>query len=123
MSYRILIADDSNDSRRALAALLDAAGFVVEQAEDGSDALNRLMEMRYALSLLDMHMPSLTGIEVITQIRSRGRRIPSILMTGHPSRAIEAAALEAGALALLRKPIPAEVLRITVQRIVCDINH
>lgn len=123
MSYRILIADDSNDSRQALAALLGADGFVVEQAKDGSDALKHLMEMRYDLSLLDMHMPSLTGIEVITQIRNCGRHIPSILMTGHPSRAIEAAALEAGALALLRKPIPAEILRITVQRIVCDTKN
>ncbi len=123
MPYRILIADDSSDSRRALAALLDRAGFVVEQAENGSDALNRLTEMSYDLSLLDMHMPSLTGIEVITQIHDRGITVRSILMTGHPSRAIEAAALEAGALALLRKPIPAEILRITVQRIICEINE
>ncbi|MDP6850674.1 MAG: response regulator [Planctomycetota bacterium] len=122
MSYRILIADDSSDCRRAMAALLDSAGFLVEQAEDGSAALRRLLDTAYDLSLLDMHMPALTGLEVLAQLQHSGVRTPSILMTGHPSRAIEAAALEAGARTMLRKPIPAEILRITVQTIVCEIH-
>ena len=118
MAFRILIADDSRPNLEALAALLGGSGFVVEVAKDGSIALQRLLEERFDLSLLDMHMPALTGIQVLSHLRQTGMAVPSILMTGHPSRAIEAAALEAGAIALLRKPIPAEILRITVRRVV-----
>ena len=122
MAYRILIADDESTCRSALAALLGDSGFQVEQAEDGSTALERLLQDRFDLSLLDVHMPALTGIEGLAQMRAMKRGIPSILMTGHPSRAMEAAALEAGARAMLRKPIPAAVLRTTVQRIIVEIN-
>ncbi len=118
MSYRILIADDNDSARQALRAMLVQSGFVVEMAEDGSSALRRLLEFDFDLSLLDIHMPALTGIEVLSQLHSAGLAVPSILMTGHPSRAIEAAAMEAGALAMLRKPIPAEVLRIVVRRVI-----
>lgn len=124
MAYRILVADDSLDSRKVLQALLVAAGFHVDLAADGSEALQRLLDgpETYDLSLLDVHMPSLTGLEVVVQLRAMGHVVPSILMTGHPSRAIEAAALEAGARAMLRKPIAAEILRVTVRQIIRDIR-
>ncbi len=122
MTYRVLIADDSVDSRSALAALLEAADCRVEFAEDGPSALRRLLDEVWDLSLLDMHMPALTGVEVLAQAQAVGVRVPSILMTGHPSHAIEAAALEVGALTLLRKPVPAEILRITVRQILTDFD-
>ncbi|KAA3615167.1 MAG: response regulator [Planctomycetota bacterium] len=124
--YRILIADDSEACRSALAGLLQnffassshgSHHMVVELVDSGSEALQRLLELRYDLSLLDVHMPRLTGLEVIAQLQSLGRQVPSILMTGHPSRAMELAALEAGAIAMLRKPIPAEILRLTIQQV------
>ena len=51
MAYRILIADDESTCRSALAALLGDSGFQVEQAEDGSTALERLLQDRFDLSL------------------------------------------------------------------------
>ncbi len=124
MPYRILVADDNLDSRKVLQALLVAAGFDVELAEDGSQALQRLLARPEAfdLSLLDVHMPTLTGLEVLSQLQSAGMVVPSILMTGHPSRAIESAALEAGARTILRKPITAEILRITVRQVIREIR-
>jgi DNA-binding NtrC family response regulator len=50
-------------------------------------------------------------------MRSMGRRVPSILMTGHPTPAIEVAALELGVITMLRKPIAAEVLRVVVEQV------
>ncbi len=124
MPYRILVADDNLDSRRVLQALLVGAGFDVELAEDGSQALQRLLAHPEAfdLSLLDVHMPTLTGLEVLAQMQALGTVVPSILMTGHPSRAIESAALEAGARTILRKPITAEILRITVRQVIREIR-
>jgi DNA-binding response OmpR family regulator len=124
MTYRILVADDNHDCRQGIHALLVAAGFDVELAEDGSQALERLMASpeAFALSLLDVHMPTLTGLEVLSQLRVLGMAVPSILMTGHPSRALESAAMEVGARTILRKPIPAEILRITIRQVIREIR-
>lgn len=120
MPFRILVADDQAESLAVLAALLQQhrPGCTVEVATSGSDALRLLLQAGpYDLSLLDVHMPGLTGLEVLAQLRSMGHRVPSILMTGHPTPAIEVAALELGVITMLRKPIPAEVLRVVVEQV------
>lgn len=115
---RILIADDDLSCSSAVQLLLERAGFVTSVAPDGGTALRMLLEDLFDLTLLDVHMPELTGIEVLRQLRAHSRPVPSILMTGHPSRAIEAAALELGALSLLTKPIQPPVLRLTIEQVV-----
>ena len=120
MAFRILVADDQTETLVALAALLQQQrpGCTVALASTGSDALRRLLdEGPFDLSLLDLHMPGLTGLEVLAQLRSMGQSIPSILMTADPSRAVELAALELGVITMLRKPIPAEVLRVVVEQV------
>jgi CheY-like chemotaxis protein len=118
MPRHILIADDQDDARQALVALLQGMlDAQIEVARDGAEALQQLMAQPYDLSLLDVHMPGLTGLEVLGQLRQAGSQVPSILMTGHPSREIEMAAMDLGVVTMLRKPIPAEILRITVQQI------
>jgi two-component system sensor histidine kinase RpfC len=117
MPYRILIADDQQDQLRAVVALLRGLDVTIEIATDGGQALKCLLDGPFDLSLLDMHMPGLTGLEVVGQMKQAGQLVPSILMTGNPSREIEMAAMDLGVITMLHKPIPAEVLRITVQRI------
>lgn len=118
MAFRILVADDQSESLAALAALLQRPGCTVEVVSSGSDALRRLLqEGPFDLSLLDHHMPGLTGLEVLAQMRSMGLRVPSILMTSNPTRAMELAALDLGVITMLRKPIPAEVLQIVVEQV------
>jgi DNA-binding response OmpR family regulator len=98
-------------------ALLEGAGFQIAVASDGREAFQRLMNEVFDLSLMDVQMPHLSGLDVLMQMKALGMRVPSILMTGRPSRAIEAEALELGAITMLRKPIAPEVLRITIQRV------
>lgn len=118
MAFRILVADDQSESLAALAALLQRPGCTVEVVSSGSDALRRLLhEGPFDLSLLDLHMPGLTGLEVLTQMRSLGLQVPSILMTANPTRAVELAALELGVITMLRKPIPAQALQIIVEQV------
>ena len=117
MSFRILIADDQVEQLNAVVAMLGNAEYSIEVAYSGSDALNMLLNNSFDLSLLDMHMPGLTGLEVLDHLNQLGNSVPSILMTGQPSRDIELAALELGVITMLRKPIPAELLRITVNQI------
>ncbi|MDE0586566.1 MAG: response regulator [Planctomycetota bacterium] len=117
MSFRILIADDQVEQLNAVVAMLGNAEYSIEVAYSGSDALNMLLNNSFDLSLLDMHMPGLTGLEVLDHLNQLGNSVPSILMTGQPSRDIELAALELGVITMLRKPIPAEILRLTVNQI------
>ncbi|MBC8369371.1 MAG: response regulator [Planctomycetes bacterium] len=117
MSFRILIADDQVEQLNAVVALLGNCEYTIEVAYNGSDALSMLLNNSFDLSLLDMHMPDLTGLEVLGHLQQANSAVPSILMTGQPSRDIELAALELGVITMLRKPIPAELLRLTVNQI------
>ncbi len=114
MLHRILVADDSDTARRALAAWLEGTGCDVALAADGSEALHLLLDHAFDLSFLDVHMPELTGIQVLDHLLRSGRPVPSILMTGHPSRELETEALEVGALAMLHKPIQAGILEVVL---------
>jgi CheY-like chemotaxis protein len=116
MSYRILVADDQADCRDAIQALLDRQGWATTTVCDGASALERLLDETFDLSLLDVHMPSLTGLEVLAQLRSFNRIVPSIIMTGNPSASIETEALDLGAITMLHKPVSADILRITIDR-------
>lgn len=115
--FRILVADDQQEQLAAVVALLQGLDVSIEVATNGGQALECLMRDPFDLSLLDMHMPGLTGLQVLGQLQQAGQLVPSILMTGNPSREIELAAMDLGVITMLHKPIPAEVLRITVQRI------
>lgn len=118
MAFRILVADDQAETLAALTALLRRPGCTVEVANSGSDALRQLLEEGpFDLSLLDLHMPGLTGLEVLAQIRAMGISVPSILMTSNPTRAVELAALDLGVITMLRKPIPAAALEVVVARV------
>lgn len=116
MPFRILIADDQQEQLAAVVALLRGLDVTIEIARDGGQALQCLLNGPFDLSLLDMHMPRLTGLEVLVQLQQAGQLVPSILMTGNPSREIEMAAMDLGVITMLHKPIPPEVLRITVQQ-------
>jgi DNA-binding response OmpR family regulator len=122
VAYRILVADDQDDCRQAVVRSLYLPGLEVTTASNGSQALRLLLATRFDLTVLDVHMPTLTGIQVLQALRHSGQRIPSILMTGHPSTAIETAALELGASTILRKPVPTEVLRIMVEKIIREVT-
>ncbi len=116
--FRILIADDQEDCRQAVVSSLQAPGVEIRTACSGSEALRLLLASRFDLSVMDVHMPFLTGIEILSHLRQAGLKTPAILMTGNPTAAIEAAALELGALSMLHKPVPIEILRITVEQII-----
>ena len=120
MVFRILVADDQDDCRQAIVQTLHRPGFEVLTAADGSQALRLLLQTTFDLTVLDVHMPSLTGIQILGHLKCAGVIVPSILMTGNPSTAIETAALELGAIPMLRKPVPTEILRITVEQIISN---
>jgi signal transduction histidine kinase len=113
----ILVVDDSPANLIAVEAALAPLGRALVQAGSGPAALGRLLEQDFAVIVLDVAMPGMTGIETARLIRARARNrgTPIIFVTGMAweDGAIDEA-YEAGGFDFLVKPIRAEVLRAKV---------
>ncbi len=82
---RILVVDDEPDVRNFIAACLEDAGFVVETAVDGVEALEKVKANTPDLMTLDMVMPRKSGIKVMRTLRENEKwaRLPVIVITAH----------------------------------------
>jgi CheY-like chemotaxis protein len=82
---KILVVDDEPDVRNFLAACLEDAGFTVEVAVDGLDALEKVETFSPDLMTLDMVMPKMSGIKVIRSLRKNKKwaQLPIIVITAH----------------------------------------
>lgn len=109
---RALVVDDSRAARVAAARLVEPWGFDVDLAEDGAAALRRLEEQAaYDLVLLDLRMPGLDGMSVLSTIKSRWPDGEVIVITGYPSMDTAKEAIRLGAWGYLAKPLtPGEVV-------------
>ncbi len=113
---RILLADDSTDARALYAAFLRSAGYTVDTAEDGLQALEMLEKRSYNLVFLDMEMPNLDGYETAQRIRQResaglaamgpakSRRNVLVALTAHSLAEEQRRCLDCGCDACLVKP-------------------
>jgi DNA-binding response OmpR family regulator len=116
--YRILIADDNPNIRRALRAILETEGFEVLEAGDGRQAIELLLNETVHLSILDLAMPFFDGLEVLRELRVvRGNSIPPVLiLTAYDSVTAAMESARRGAVAFLCKPITPEALRAAVHK-------
>lgn len=107
-SSRVLIADDQSANRIVLARILERAGHRVQTAQDGEQALDALELDRFDLVILDMHMPALSGLDVIRQLgfmQAGTERTPVIMLSADATVQASEAAVAAGAKAFLTKPV------------------
>ena len=104
--WSVLIVDDDPELRDVLGKMLVKAGYLVEQATDGPEALERLAVGEFDAVLLDINLPSMNGLDVLAQIRAMLRPPLVVVMTGDdtPGPMIEAVRLQA--YRFLRKPFP-----------------
>jgi DNA-binding response OmpR family regulator len=106
---KILIADDDRDLRSLIAFALTQAGFLVEQAGDGGEALKCFEASAPELVLLDINMPVANGFEVCERIRARSR-VPIMMLTVRGEEEDLVRALELGADDYLTKPFSPRTL-------------
>lgn len=78
---RILIADDEDSIRELLSRALSEKGYAVEMAKDGVEALERVERQQYSLVLLDIWMPRMNGLEVLSKLHARPSPPRVIVMT------------------------------------------
>jgi DNA-binding response OmpR family regulator len=114
---RILYVDDEPAIRRLGELILVVAGYDVDTAADGAEAWAELQEVNYHLLITDHDMPRLTGLELATQARLAGMRLPIVLASGSADALRDAASSQLGLAARLPKPFGAETLVETVKQV------
>ena len=110
-SARILVADDHAANRLLLQGVLQKAGHRVMTVEDGETALDALVGGGFELALLDLHMPSLSGIDLLRQLRvmeaGMRTRTPVVIISADATPESARVCREAGARAFITKPFAA----------------
>ncbi|MGH7484431.1 MAG: helix-turn-helix domain-containing protein, partial [bacterium] len=113
---RILSIDDDATVQEVLTFFLGDA-YEVRSATTGADALAEVCRDLVELVVLDHRLPDLTGLEVLTELRSLRPNLPVVMLTGYGSEWICAAAFRLGVADYLQKPVNAVHLVSVVQRI------
>ena len=110
--HRILLVEDEPINREVASMMLEDAGLVVDTAEDGLQAVDRLEKQEYALILMDMQMPNMDGLEATRCIRRLplGRAVPIIAMTANAFEEDRSRCLAAGMDDFISKPADPERL-------------
>lgn len=117
---RVMLVDDDAQFRRVLTMRLESEGYEVRVAESGEDALKLLDEARPHFVLLDLRMPGMDGIEVLSRIQARSPGLPTALLTAHGDIPEAVRATQEGAVDFLTKPIEREQLLACLRRHVSD---
>jgi two-component system response regulator GlrR len=101
----VLVVDDDTDLLQLLTLRLQRAGFAVQTATGGAEALKRLADRQPQAVITDLRMDGLDGLELLTEIESRYPVLPVVLMTAHGTIPDAVKATRLGAYAFLTKPI------------------
>jgi len=107
---RILIIDDDATVRRSHEAVLKANGYDVDVAENGQEAIKKSKTKLYNLALVDLRLPDMDGIELLTSMREAIPKTVKIIITGYPSQENAIEAVNRGADAYIVKPYAMEDL-------------
>ena len=122
----ILVAEDNATNRKIISKILEYAGHNVDLAENGDLALDMLENKRYDLTIVDMHMPVMTGLEALRIYRMTEKalpRMPFAVLTASATVEAKHECEEAGVDAFLTKPIDANNLLDTVARLTATTNN
>ena len=101
---KILLAEDEESIARALKLMLEKNKYTVDLVFNGADALEHIVSSEYDALVLDIMMPGMDGIEVLTAARSRGVTAPALFLTAKGEVEDRVAGLDAGADDYLPKP-------------------
>jgi two-component system chemotaxis response regulator CheY len=109
---RVLIVDDAATVRMYHRSILESAGYMVEEAWNGIEALENALESTFDLYLVDINMPKLDGYGFLRELRQQEiSQGPAIIVSTEAAERDEIAAYQAGANAYLIKPVrPAQLL-------------
>lgn len=114
---RLLVVEDEESIRLALAKFLRSRGFEVESAASGSAALAQLQQHRFALMLCDIRLPGITGLELVPKAHALDPDLAVVMLTAVNDALTAAESISLGAMDYLTKPVDLLDLLAAVQRV------
>jgi two-component system, NtrC family, nitrogen regulation response regulator GlnG len=117
LTGRILVADDEESIRWVLQTTLAGEGHAVEQVETGDAALDALTRDHFDLALVDIKMPGLDGLALLSKVREAGLTTPIVIITAQNTMVNAIEAMKRGAYDYVTKPFDIEEVRLLVQRV------
>jgi two-component system cell cycle response regulator DivK len=107
MPRKILIVEDNEDSRELLAKVLRNKGYMIVEAVDGEEAIEKVVSEKPDLVLLDISIPKLDGYEVAKRLKSREdvKDIPIVAVTAHAMKGDREKVIAAGFEGYISKPV------------------
>ena len=116
MNGKILIVDDSSLARRLVRQALEELQYTVAEASDGAQALERYVLDRPDLVVLDMVMHGMYGLDVLTKLRELDPNARVVVSTADIQKSTRDLVREAGAVAIVNKPVKKDELASVVER-------
>ncbi|MDH3746476.1 MAG: sigma-54 dependent transcriptional regulator [Acidobacteriota bacterium] len=111
----VLVVDDEASIRESLRMVLEYEGYRVEEATSGEQALDRVRASAPEAILLDIKMPGMDGLEVMTSLHERGYDVPILIITGHGDVATAVEATRNGAYDFFEKPLERERVLVSLR--------
>jgi two-component system nitrogen regulation response regulator NtrX len=115
MRESILVVDDETGVRGSLVGILGDEGYLADAVESGEAALGALENRRYDLLLLDVWLPNMDGLEVLSRVRTLDPDLPVVVMSGHGSIETAVKAVRMGAIDFIEKPLALEKTLLVVK--------
>lgn len=108
---RLLVVEDEDLLRAQLVKALEDNGYVVDSVQDGKLGLFQATEVSYDAAIIDLGLPSLNGIDLIKEIRARGKVFPILILTARDKWTDKVEGLDAGADDYVVKPFQIEEIK------------
>ncbi|CAL1691089.1 Transcriptional regulatory protein SrrA [Brevundimonas subvibrioides] len=118
MKTSILVVDDDENIREVIHAILTQAGFEVALVSNGEAALDLLKRARFALILLDVHMPKMSGLHVLAAMKRLAKVPPVLMVTADGQSTTVREAVSLGCVGYVAKPFTPASLVERVRRAV-----
>ena len=112
---RILIVDDDENIRKVLQTILEDEGYFVETADTAKKGIERSEKSFYNLALIDVRLPDMEGIELLSKLRGTKPKMRKIIVTGYPTLQNAVSAVNKGADAYVVKPFDVEKILQTIR--------
>ncbi len=105
---RILVVDDDENIRKVLTAIFEDEKYIVESVGTAKGAIDKFKKRFYNIALIDIKLPDMEGIDLLTKIKDTTPRMRKIIITGYPTLQNAVDALNRGADAYILKPFDVE---------------
>ena len=116
MEKKVLIVDDEERVVQSIAGVLEDEGFRVATAKSGEEAIGVFQKEKPDITLLDIWMPGMDGIEVLKRLKWMSPDCQVIMISGHATISTAMAAVKLGAFDFIEKPLSLDVLLMTIRR-------